>query len=103
MTTSRAGGPPFRRSGDFVAREIAGETILVPIRGDVAQLESIFTMNDSASTLWAGLTEGLDEEALAARLVERFDVTPDEARADVRAFLGTLEAEGLVVRARAEG
>lgn len=86
----------MRRSGDFVSREIAGETILVPIRGDVAQLESIFTMNDTAATLWAGVSEGLDRQALADRLVERFEVAPEMALADVDEFVRTLVAEGLI-------
>jgi hypothetical protein len=87
-----------RRTGAFVTRAIAGETILVPVRRDVAQQESIYTMNDSAAAVWEGVSEGLDREALAERLVARFEVSPEEALADVGAFLEALAAEGLITR-----
>jgi len=37
-----------------------------------------------------------DEESLAAALTAHFDVTPETARADVRAFLDELRRRGLL-------
>jgi hypothetical protein len=90
-------------SGDFVTREILGETLLVPVRGGVGQLESIFTLNETGSTIWSGLVEGLDEAALSARLSERFEVSPERAREDVAAFVRSLTEEGLLVPVGAKG
>ena len=44
--------PIPRRSDTFVSRKLGEETIVVPVRAGVANLESIFTMNAVGSTIW---------------------------------------------------
>ena len=42
----------FRKKGEYVARVIAGETIVVPIRGQVGDLEAIYNLNEVGSMIW---------------------------------------------------
>ena len=91
-----AGAVIWRRAGRLASRRIAGETILVPIRGDAAQLDSVFTLNPVAATIWNALARPADEESLAARVVAEFEVDAPAARNDVRSFLRALAEEGLV-------
>ncbi|MCC7366956.1 MAG: PqqD family protein [Chloroflexi bacterium] len=55
-----------------------------------------FTLNATGSLIWAGLTDGLDLDGLAARVVAAFDVEPDVAAHDVQRLTQELLAEGLV-------
>jgi hypothetical protein len=84
------------RAGGIVTREIAGETILVPIRQGVGDLSCIFTLNETGSFLW-GLIDGersIDD--LVQEVCEAFHV-PDEAAArDVAGFLSEMEQAGLL-------
>ena len=67
----------------IVSREIAGEVILVPIRNNVGDLESIYTLNETAARIWA-LLDG--EHTLAAvrnAIVAEFEVEPAAAEADL--------------------
>ena len=35
----------YIREKDIISRDIAGETILVPIRGNLADMQCVFTLN----------------------------------------------------------
>jgi PqqD family protein of HPr-rel-A system len=49
-----------------------------------------YTLNPTGLVVLEGLREGLTEEEVAARLVERFEVTEEEASRDVDDFLDHL-------------
>ena len=36
----------------FVTRQIAGETLIMPVAGRVADLESIYVLNEVGSRIW---------------------------------------------------
>jgi PqqD family protein of HPr-rel-A system len=55
-----------------------------------------FTVNPTGLVLLEGLREGQDPQALVARLVEDFDVSPDDAARDVDDFLEHLRAVRLL-------
>jgi hypothetical protein len=93
-----AGGAVYARREGVVLREVAGEHILVPIRRDVADLKSIFALNGVGLGIWELLDGVRALDGVLAELVERFDVPSDEAAADLLAFVGRLEAAGLVER-----
>jgi hypothetical protein len=42
----------YEKDPSIVHRNIAGETILVPIRSHVADLESIYTLDEVAARIW---------------------------------------------------
>jgi hypothetical protein len=55
-----------------------------------------FAFIGAAADAWSLLAAGQEPEAVAARLAERYDVAPETAGGDVRAFAGQLVAEGLL-------
>jgi hypothetical protein len=90
--------PLFSRAKDFAVRAIAGETILVPIRSGVADLDSIFLLNETGSVVWE-MVEGVSgSDELVDAVVERFDVSREDATRDVAEYLATLEQAGLIRR-----
>ncbi len=86
----------FRKRGEIVSREIAGETILVPIKGKLADMQQIFSLNPVAAYIWRCLDEKSDRDAIAAELLDRFDVGREEAERDVRDFMEELLKAGLI-------
>ncbi len=82
-------------SGDIVSREIAGEVIVVPIRRDVGDLDSVYTFNSLGKQLWSLLEQARTPAELANWVSTKFDVAPDTALADVVDFLGDLKGRGL--------
>lgn len=90
----------YARRDGVVLREVAGEQILVPIRRDVADLKAIFALNTVGRCIWELLDGTRGTGAVLAGLVERFDVSPEEASADLHAFVERLTQAGLVERRR---
>ncbi|OYT69973.1 MAG: hypothetical protein CFK52_12360, partial [Chloracidobacterium sp. CP2_5A] len=79
-----------------VLRRVAGDTILVPLRGKAADLDAIYVLNETAAFLWTQLEPGDDAAALVARLCQAFEATPAEAAQDVADFLSGLSEAGLI-------
>lgn len=85
-----------RRSSNVVSRVVADEAIVVPIRRGAADLDSIYTFNESGTKLWSMIEKGLDVTALACYLQAEYGLTQAEALADAEAFVTDLTQEGLV-------
>jgi hypothetical protein len=55
-----------------------------------------FGLDAIGTRIWKLLEQRASEETIIARLYEEFDVSMDQLRQDVAAFLRLLEAKGLV-------
>ena len=89
----------FRKREDIVSREIAGETILVPIRGELANLQRVFTLNPVAAHVWQRLDGETRLAAIRDDVLDTFDVEKDQADADIQEFVGQLAEANLIVEA----
>ena len=98
MTAASNGDSRWTRSDDLVMRNVGGEMILVPIRANVGDLDSVYTLSAVAARVWTLLdgTRTLDE--IAAQLSDEYDVTPDLARADLDELVASLETASLISR-----
>jgi hypothetical protein len=86
----------FTRENDCVTREIAGETIIVPIRNRVGDLDSIYTLNEVGTMIWQ-LIDGLKSiDEIVEAIHQTYDVKPEEAAKDAVEFLTSLEQAGLI-------
>lgn len=81
---------------EFVKREIAGDTILVPVGKTVYDSNGLFILNELGSFLWDRLADAENEEALLKAVLGEYEVTADVARADIRAFLDKLKELGIL-------
>ena len=88
------------RSQSVVARLIAGETLIVPIRGKVGDLASIYSFNGTGTLIWKLLETPKTVKQLAEAIANEYDVVEDHAERDVAAFVGEMKAVGLVDVAR---
>jgi hypothetical protein len=79
-----------------VSREIAGETILVPIRQNVGDLESIYTLNETAARIWALVDGHRSVREIRDAVASEYEVALAEAEQDVLELLEELEAIGAV-------
>ena len=86
----------FCQRPDCVTRSIGDETIIVPVRSHVADLDSIYTLNEVGSVIWECLTSQTSFAQIVACLCESYEVTAEEAAQDAAVFLHHLETSGLV-------
>src|ERR1700743_1496783 len=86
----------IRRSSNVVSRVVADEAIVIPIRRGAADMDSIFTFNESGTKLWSLISEGQDVDGIAAHLQSEYRLSREQASADAAAFMSDLALEGLV-------
>jgi hypothetical protein len=57
---------------------------------------SYFTLNETAAVVWDGLMGGREEPEIAASLAEDYEVTLEQAKADVGGTISMLVQEGVL-------
>ena len=80
----------YQRNQDFVFRSIAGESVLVPIRQRLGDLESIFTLDEVATCIWERLAAPASLDEIVGAIEEQFERNRDAIREDAEEFLQAL-------------
>lgn len=78
----------------FIHRNVAGNDILIST--NLAILNGYIALNETSSFLLSQMSEPKTAEQLAESIVEQYDVSYDQALADVTALLQTLVDRSLV-------
>lgn len=87
----------YKKSDSIVFRRIGDEFILVPIRQDVGDLASIYTLNQTGARIWEMIDGELTVSEIKQRIVDEFEIEPDEAEKDLIEHLRQLEeAEAII-------
>jgi hypothetical protein len=79
-----------------VSRHIAGETILVPIRGLLADMQKIYVLDTVGELIWQNLDGKRNVKEISREVLKAFEVGAEEAEADTVEFLAALVRERLV-------
>lgn len=84
-------GKVYQKDSNMVARKIAGELILVPIRQEAGDLVCFYSLNPVAARIW-GLLDGKRPVAdIAISIVEEYEVDLEKAAKDTLRFINRLE------------
>jgi hypothetical protein len=86
----------FVRSHSVVSRRVAGETLIVPIRGKVGDLASIYSFNETGSLIWQTLETPKSFVELIEVVETEYSVEREQAESDATRFLNDMLAVGLV-------
>jgi hypothetical protein len=73
----------FKKSEAIVFRRIGDECILVPIRQGAGDLESIYTLNETGARIWELLDGKAKGTEILVKIIEEFDVSPEQAEQDL--------------------
>ena len=86
----------FLKESDFATRSILGETIIVPIKGGVGDLNSIYVLNELGTQIWELINGKTSIDRIIGEICKTYDVGPEEAEKDTMEFLSSLEGSGLI-------
>ena len=75
---------------ELIKREIAGDTILVPVGKTVLDSNGLFVLNELGAFIWDLLPEVEDEDAICKAILAEYEVSPEEAAQDVAEFMTML-------------
>ena len=89
----------YSKDPSIVARQIAGEMLLVPIRQHVGDLESIYLLNETALFVWQMLDGAHNLGDICNLVTQEFEVDEHQAGQDLIELVADLERVGAVVKA----
>lgn len=81
---------------ELIKREIAGETILIPVGKTVYDSHGLFAVNEVASFLWDLIPNADSEEDLLKAVLNEYEVTETVARQDISEFLNKLRKMNII-------
>ncbi len=80
----------FARNEEVVSRKIVHELILVPMRKDVADMETLYTLNEVGARVYELIDGKRALREIVNTIVNEFEVTEQQAESDVREFIAQL-------------
>lgn len=86
----------FKKKEEIVSRKIAGETILVPIKGKLADMQRIFSLNTIAEYIWERIDGKNNIQNIKDNIVSAFEVDRETAEHDIQEFIIALLKENLI-------
>jgi len=87
----------YEKDEMMVARKIADELILVPIRNNIGDLAYMYTLNDVASRIWELLNGGTTLDDITGALTREYDIDASQLETDILEFLSQMKEIGAVV------
>ena len=79
---------------DYVLRQVADTWVVLPLGDAAVDFSGMLTLNESGAMLWRVLEQGASREELVAALLDEYEVSRQQAMADVDAFLNKLLQAG---------
>ena len=86
----------YEKDPTVVYREIAGEAILVPIRRNVADMESVYTLDSVGADIWNLIDGDRTLPDILDTLLGEYDVEADVLSRDLDEFIEQLESVGAI-------
>jgi hypothetical protein len=86
----------FQKDKNLVTRSIAGETIIVPVRSGVSDMEHIHVLNEVGSRVWDLLDERIPISQIVDAICAEYEVSPEQAARDIDELLHNLETAALI-------
>jgi hypothetical protein len=81
----------YTLSDDVVAREIEGETIIVPLVSGIGDMEDeLFSLNETGRAIWEKLDGKKDLKKVVEDLSAEFEASPKKIEKDVIGFVEEL-------------
>ena len=75
---------------ELIKRDIAGDTVLVPVGKTVYDSNGLFILNELGAFLWDLLPAAEDEDFLVAAVLREYEAEEAEVRRDITEFLEKL-------------
>lgn len=83
-------------NGEYILREVAGDTILVPVGETALQFNGILALEPVGTLIWKDLSAGKDRSAILCDILDQFEIDAQTAADDLDEFLEQLKSENLL-------
>lgn len=81
----------------YMLRSLGGQDIVVTIGEASKAFHGMIKLNESGAFLWKSLENGSTREELEQALTQRYQISKEQAKADVNIFLDTIKETGCIL------
>lgn len=82
--------------GEFVVRQVLDDIVAIPVGQTALKVGGMLLLNDVSQVIWNCLEQDTTEENILSAVTEAFEVSAEEARADILEFLDKLRGAQLL-------
>ena len=86
----------MKLSGTFVVRQVVDEILAIPVGDTALHISGMILLNEVSRVIWSCLEQGAQPEEIVSAVTGTFDVSPEEAKQDIEAFLSRLRELNLL-------
>ncbi len=86
----------YRCRDNLVTRKIVGETIIVPVSGELADLQKVYSLNTTGAFVWERLDGSTSLEIIHHAVTKSFQVGKKDAWADLAELVTDLARASLI-------
>ena len=80
-----------RKSPDIIARRTGDEYVLVPVTDNIADMTSMYTLNETGAFIWDMIDGVMTAEDIARALALEYNTDLEITRGDVEQYLSDLD------------
>ena len=85
------------RSPSIVTRKTGNEYVLIPVANNIADMTSVFTLNDTGAFIWEQINGERNVEEIIVSLTAEYDIDKKIAEADVFSLIDDM-GKYLIIR-----
>ena len=84
---------------NVVTRKTGNEYVLVPVADNIADMDSVYTLNETGAFIWEHIDGKRDASEIAVLVTEEFDTDRETAENDVLDFLISMKRHLIIQQA----
>ena len=78
------------RSPSVVTRKTGNEYVLVPVTNNIADMTSVYTLNETGTFIWELIDGKKSVEDLIKAVIDKYDIDKETATRDVFSFIDNM-------------
>ena len=82
--------------GEFVVRQVMDDIVAIPVGEEASRFGGMLLLNEVSRVIWTELEKGADLDSLVTAVTDAFEVSAEEARADILELLEQLRKAGIL-------
>jgi Coenzyme PQQ synthesis protein D (PqqD) len=79
-------------SPSVVTRKTGNEYVLVPVTDNIADMDSVYTLNETGAFIWEQIDGKKSVEEIISVMTEEYDIDKDTATTDVLEFISKMNS-----------
>lgn len=80
----------------FILKNVAGNYIIVPVSGELVDLNAMITITQTGAFLWNILEKGATKDELIEAMTKEYDIDRETASSDIDTFINQLKSNKML-------